>query len=51
MQAKILRCRDVETLGGISRSTIYKPINQGTFPKEIRLRSRALGWFISDIED
>jgi prophage regulatory protein len=51
MQAKILRRKDVETMIGLSRSTIYKLMNQGTFPKAIQLGPRAVGWRISDIED
>ncbi|MBT5559412.1 MAG: AlpA family phage regulatory protein [Proteobacteria bacterium] len=51
MQAKILRRKDVETMIGLSRSTIYKLMSQGTFPKAIHLGPRAVGWRISDIED
>ena len=50
MQAKILRRKDVETMIGLSRSTIYKLMSQGTFPKAIRLGPRAVGWRLSDIE-
>jgi prophage regulatory protein len=51
MQAKILRRKDVENMVGLSRSTIYKLMNQGLFPKAIRLGPRAVGWRISDIEN
>ena len=51
MQAKILRRKDVEKMVGLSRSTIYKLMNQGSFPKAIRLGPRAVGWRISDIEN
>ena len=50
MQAKILRRKDVETMIGLSRSTIYKLMSQGSFPKAIRLGPRAVGWRLSDIE-
>ena len=50
MRAKILRRKDVETMTGLSRSTIYKLMSQGTFPKAIRLGPRAVGWRLSDIE-
>ena len=50
MRAKILRRKDVETMIGLSRSTIYKLMSQGTFPKAIRLGPRAVGWRLSDIE-
>ena len=51
MQAKILRRKDVESMVGLSRSTIYKLMNQGLFPKAIRLGPRAVGWRMSDIEN
>ena len=51
MQAQILRRKDVENMVGLSRSTIYKLMNQGLFPKAIRLGPRAVGWRISDIEN
>ena len=51
MQAKIIRRKDVETMIGLSRSTIYKLMSQGTFPNAIRLGPRAVGWRLSDIED
>ena len=51
MQAQILRRKDVESMVGLSRSTIYKLMNQGLFPKPIRLGPRAVGWRISDIEN
>ena len=50
MLAKILRREDVETMTGLSRSTIYKLMSQGTFPKAIRIGPRAVGWRLSDIE-
>jgi len=51
MQAQILRRKDVESMVGLSRSTIYKLMNQGLFPKAIRLGPRAVGWRISEIEN
>ena len=51
MQAKILRRKNVETMIGLSRSTIYKLMSQGTLPKAIRLGPMAIGWRLFDIED
>ena len=50
MRAKILRRKNVEIMVGLSRSTIYKLMSQGSFPKAIRLGPRAVGWRLSDIE-
>lgn len=50
MSLKILRRKDVEEIVGLSRSTIYKLMSTGTFPRSIRLGPRAVGWRLSDIE-
>ena len=44
MATRILRRPAVETLTGLSRSTLYLMISEGTFPKPIRLGKRAVGW-------
>ena len=36
MDARMLRRPEVETRTGLSRSTIYAMISEGTFPKPIR---------------
>ncbi|WP_082643581.1 helix-turn-helix transcriptional regulator [Ruegeria denitrificans] len=40
---------DVESLVGLSRSTIYAMIADGTFPRPIKLGKRAVGWRQSDV--
>ena len=50
MSLKILRRKDVEEIVGLSRSTIYKLMSTGAFPRYIRLGPRAVGWRLSDIE-
>lgn len=47
---RILRRAQVEALTGISRSTIYQRIQQGTFPAPVRLGPRAVGWRAGDID-
>ncbi|CAG4910856.1 helix-turn-helix transcriptional regulator [Paraburkholderia saeva] len=46
----ILRRKQVEQVVGLSRSTIYQRIKDGTFPKAISLGGRMVGWRASDIE-
>ena len=46
----IIRRRDVESRTGLSRSTIYHYIKEGTFPKPIKLGERAVGWLESEVE-
>jgi prophage regulatory protein len=45
----ILRLREVEQTTGIKRSTIYEGIEAGTFPKQIPLAPRAVGWLEDEI--
>ncbi len=44
MTDKILRRTQVEERVGLSRSTLYAMIAEGTFPKPIRIGKRAVGW-------
>jgi prophage regulatory protein len=46
----ILRRKQVEKRTGLSRSTIYLRIQEGTFPKPINLGVRAVGWLENEIE-
>lgn len=46
----ILRRKQVEQAVGLSRSTIYQRIKDGTFPRAIPLGGRMVGWRASDIE-
>lgn len=47
---RILRRKQVEARTGLSRSTIYARIAEGTFPSPIDLGGcRAVGWIESEI--
>lgn len=46
----ILRRKQVEARTGLSRSTIYLRIQDGTFPRPINLGARAVGWLENEIE-
>ena len=46
----ILRRKQVEKRTGLSRSTIYLRIQEGTFPRQINLGARAVGWLENEIE-
>lgn len=41
---RMLRRPAVEAATGLSRSSIYRKIELGEFPKPIRLSERAVGW-------
>ncbi len=47
----ILRRKQVENRTGLSRSTIYLRIKEGTFPRPINLGARAVGWLENEIEE
>ena len=47
---RLLRVQEVIGLAGISRSTIYSMIADGSFPAQRRISRRAVGWLESEIE-
>ena len=49
LHPKILRLPKVEDLTGLSRSTLYQKIREGTFPANVALGARAVGWLESDV--
>mgnify|MGYP001321819789 CR=1 FL=1 len=48
---KILRIKQVIEMTTLGRSTIYKYIKEGTFPKQIKMGARASGWLQADVEN
>lgn len=47
----ILRLRDVTKATGLSRSSVYLRVSQGTFPHPVKLGgARAVGWPESDVD-
>jgi prophage regulatory protein len=51
MQTTILRLPQVKARTGLSRSTIYLRISEGTFPKPVSLGARAVGWIDLEIQE
>ena len=47
----ILRLPQVKYHTGLSRSAIYQRITERSFPKQISLGSRAVGWLSSDVDN
>lgn len=48
---RIIRLKEVIDSTGLSRSTIYKYIGEGTFPKHVSLGERRVGWVDSEVHD
>ena len=51
MQTTILRLPQVKARTGLSRSTIYLRISEGTFPKPVSLGARAVCWIDLEIQE
>jgi prophage regulatory protein len=47
---RILRIQAVLARTGLSRSTMYRKIDQGTFPRQIKISERCAGWRSSAID-
>lgn len=41
---RILRLNTVLDRTGLSRSTLYRKVENGTFPTQIRIAARCVGW-------
>jgi prophage regulatory protein len=50
MANAVLRLPLVKARTGLSRSTIYLRIAEGSFPKPVSLGARAVGWLEAEIE-
>ena len=51
MSHTVLRLPAVKSRTGLSRSSIYIRIADGTFPKPIALGVRAVGWLENEIDE
>jgi prophage regulatory protein len=47
---RILRLGAVLDRTGLSRSTVYRKIQAGTFPKNVQISTRCAGWRESAVE-
>ena len=48
--APILRLHDVKARCALSKTTIYRLIESGLFPKPIRLGPNSVGWIAEELE-
>jgi len=46
---RIVRLKNVLARTGLSRSTIYRKIAEGTFPAQLKISTNGTGWRESDI--
>lgn len=48
---RLIRLKEVLHLVGCARSTLYKWISEGKFPKPIKLGKRMSAWRLSQVEE
>ena len=51
MEARILRRREVERLTLLSKASIYRQMQMGTFPMPLKLGPRAVAWLAEEIHE
>lgn len=47
---RFVRLPDVLRRTGLSRATLYRKVQDGTFPRQVRIATRCVGWRQSAIE-
>ena len=50
LRRRLIRLAEVKACVGLSRSSIYAAINNGTFPKPISIGARAVAWLSDDVD-
>jgi prophage regulatory protein len=48
-QVRAIRTEQVMRMTGLWRTTIFRAVKEGRFPKPMKLGERAVGWLESDI--
>lgn len=51
MVTSILRLPTVKARTGLSRSTIYLRVSEGSFPPPVSLGARAVGWVEAEVNE
>lgn len=46
---RILRIKTVLARTGLSRSTMYRKIHEGSFPRQVAISTRCAGWRESEV--
>lgn len=48
---KLIRIKDVIDTTGLARSTIYKYVDKGIFPKAVKLGCRSVAWVEGEVQE
>ncbi len=47
---RIVRLKEVSNVTGLARSTIYKYVSEGNFPKPVPLGDQCVGWLENEVQ-
>ena len=47
---RIIRAKEVQSMAGLSRTTLWRLENKGEFPRRISLGGNSVGWKLSEIK-
>lgn len=47
---RVIRIKKVLEYTGLGRSTVYKKMDEGTFPLSVSLGGKARGWILEEVE-
>lgn len=50
MKERLLKRREVEEITGFSRTTIYRLMAEGAFPRPLRIGENSVRWRMSDLQ-
>ncbi len=50
MTVRLIRLKQVMEITGLSRSSVYRYIDEGRFPQSVSLGGRAVAWVESEVE-
>ncbi|ENM5751140.1 AlpA family transcriptional regulator [Vibrio mimicus] len=48
---RLIRFREVLTMTGLSRSSLYRFIEENQFPPQVQLGGRAVAWVEGEVQD
>jgi len=51
IMSRIIRLGEVEHKTGLKKSKIYQMMNDGDFPKAVKLGPRSVGWFEDETDE
>lgn len=50
VKSRLMRLKEVTQVTGISRSSLYKYVNEGRFPAPVSLGARSVAWVDHEIQ-